>query len=253
MTRECPHCHTDAFGLYDLVTLDYFHPSNCPNCNGLIRSSGWAQFLRPTITIVWILLLMSGLNFFPTWLVYSVLIFTVVLPWLILSRPVRADTPRVDLPPFTPDLHNDKSIVVKGWGENELRKIIDDFIAENPRVPNRVETHKHFEREWELRFPEDLPAFEFIAMVNYLTYPLNLQAADDVSVLGQATLTSDFQGMPQRFIGTKAIFYVPENDEDFDVVFVKADNRAIFSYSLSEQMWKLVSETQVSPKAAIMR
>ena len=252
MNRECPHCHIDAFSLKDLLALDYFHPSNCPNCDGLIRSSGWNQFLRPTVTVLWILFVMLGLNLFPEWLVFSILIFTVALPWLILSKPVRADTPRVDFPPFTPDLHNDKSIVVKGWNETELNKIIDDFLDYKPNMPPRVEKHKRFDREWELLFPNDFPAFDFIAMVNYLNYPLDVPTPDDVSILGKSTLTSDFQGMPETFIGTKAIFYVPEGDEDFEVVFVETENHANFRYSVSRQMWA-VSDGRIPPEVAMLR
>ena len=253
MNKECPHCRVDAFRLRDLFQLDYFHPSQCPNCGGLIRNSGWSQFLGPAITIVWLFVGGSALRFLPEWLVFSILILTVPLPWLILSKPVRADTPRVDFPPFTPDLHNDKSIVVKGWNETELSKIIDDFIDQKPSVPLRVEKHKRFDREWELHFPDDFPAFDFIAMVNYLNYPLDVPTPEDVSILGKATLTSDFQGMPEKFIGTKAIFYIPEEDYDFDVVFVETENHANFRYSVSQQMWASVRDGRIPSEVAMLR
>jgi hypothetical protein len=194
-----------------------------------------------------------GLKFFPEWLIYSILISTVALPWLVLSRPVRADTPRVDLPPFTSDPHNDKTIVVKGWSETELRKIIDDFITQEPHSPRNIETHKRFDREWELRFPDDCRAFDFIAMINYLNYPLDVPTPEDVSILGKSTLTSDFQGLPEEFIGTKAIFYVPEDDDDFDVVFVETENHANFRYSLSQQQWARVSHRRIPPQVAMLR
>ena len=238
MTKECPHCHIDALRLRDLFGLDYFSPSVCGNCGGLIRNSGWSQFLGPTLTVLWSVIVMSGLGFLPEWLVFSILIFTIPLPWLILAKPVRADTPRIDSPPFTADPHNDKSIIVTGWNEIELHKIIDGFIAQCDS-PLRIQAHKRFERELVLTFPEDIPSFDYIALVNYLKYPIDLNTGgQSISVIGKATLTSGFQGIPESLMGKTASFYIPEDDQDFDLVCVATAGHSVLKYSLSEQAWK---------------
>src|ERR1051325_1182812 len=157
MNKECPHCHVDGFSLRDLFMLDYYHPFECSNCGGLIRSSGWSQFLRPATTMIWCFLVVTlGFRFLPEWLAISILISTLALPWLILAKPVRADIPKVDLPPFTRDPHNDKSIIIKGWNEAELRRIVDNFIAQNAALHFEVAINKRFEREFCLTFPQDI-------------------------------------------------------------------------------------------------
>lgn len=94
-----------------------------------------------------------GFRFLPVWLVVPILIFTVPLPWLLFAKPIRADTPKIDLPPFTRDSHNDKLIIARGWNETEIHRIINDFIAENSGSPFEVEINKRFEREFCLSFP----------------------------------------------------------------------------------------------------
>jgi len=196
--------------------------------------------------MLWIGIVSVGGGFLPEWLVGSILIFTLPLPWLILAKPVRADTPRIDSPPFTADPHNDKSIIVKGWDEIELRKIIDDFVAQCDSAP-RIQMHKRFEREFVLTFSEDIPSFDYIALVNYLKYPINFNArGQSIAVIGKATLTSGFQGIPESLIGKTASFYIPEDDQDFDLVCVETVDHSALKYSLSQQAWQPADDRRVS-------
>lgn len=254
MNKECPHCHVDSFRLSDLFSLDYFHPSSCRNCGGLIRNSGWSQFLGPAITLVWLLIAASLFSFLPAWLVFSILILTVPLPMLIFAKPMKADTPRVDLPPFTADPHNDKLIVVKGWNETELRRIVDDFVAQDTFGSQpRIEIRKRFEREFRLSFPDDISPFDCLALVNYLNYPIDFDlGGSSIAVIGKTTLTSEFQGIPQSLVGKKAVFYVPENDADYDVVFLRAETGLTLKYSLSEQVWQPTNEARLSPEVRML-
>jgi hypothetical protein len=243
MNKECPHCYVDAFSLRDLFSLDYFHPSECSNCGGLIRNSGWSQFLGPATTMFWFVVMVTlGFRFLPEWLVASILILTLPLPWLIFAKPVRADTPKVDLPPFSRDPHNDKLIITRGWNETELRGMIDDFVAQNTGLPFEVEIIKRFERDFCLTFPADIHSFDYLALINYLNYPIDFPASrHSIDVIGKATLTSDFQGVQESLIGEKALFYIPENDKDFDLVFVDTATNSTLKFSLSEQVWQPAS------------
>ncbi len=255
MNKECPHCHVDAFRLSDLFSLDYFHPSTCRNCGALIRNSGWSQFLGPAITLLWILIIIAlGFHFLPGWLVVSILILTLPLPTLILAKPMKADTPRVDLPPFTADPHNDKLIIVKGWNETELRGIVDDFVAQDTSGSQpRIEIRKRFEREFRLTFPDDIPPFDYLALVNYLNYPIDVDLGGrSIAAIGKTTLTSDFQGIPESLVGKKAVFYVPENDTEYQVVFLSAETGLTLRYSLSEQVWQPTNEARLSPEVKML-
>src|SRR5437899_2417501 len=110
VNKECPYCGVDLFGLWDLfkLTLDYSTPSECRNCGGLVRNSGWSQFLTLLTTA-----LLIGLDFIllspfvPEWVVFSSLIALVPLPTMLFAKPVRAEVPQTDLPPFITDPNND--------------------------------------------------------------------------------------------------------------------------------------------------
>ena len=252
MNKECPHCGVDDFGLWDVLklTLDYFTPAECRNCGGLVRNSGSSQFLTLLITallLVFAFVLLSPLV--SEWIVVSVLIALIPLPAMLFARPVRADVPEADRRPFAPDPHNDKTIIVSGWDEEDLNKALDDFMPRDPASsPPRIAISERFENLYYLTFPEDSPPSGFAALVNYLTYPIDLGSAErTVTVAGKATLNASFAGIPESLTGRKAIFYVPENDEDYDVVYLRTEAGDVFAHSLNQEGgWRRVDHPRLS-------
>src|SRR5205807_9873330 len=107
LTKECPHCHEDSFGVRELFSLNYFSAHHCKACGKLVRNDGFRQFLTvPAILIA----LSFGLAVFaslPSRLEpVGLLLFVILaaLPVLFLSKPVTLD-PRCNLEPFTPYPH----------------------------------------------------------------------------------------------------------------------------------------------------
>ena len=251
MNKECPHCGVDDFGLWDLfkLTLDYSTPSECRNCGGLVRNSGWSQFLTLLTTALLLVLGFVLLSpFVPEWIAISLLIALIPLPTMLFAKPVEAQVPKDDLPPFAPDPHNDKTIMVSGWNEEELRKALDDFIEEDTSgSPPKIDMHKRFESLYRLTFPEDIPASDFVALVNYFNYPIDLSLAGrTITVAGKATLNSAFEGISESLMGKKAIFYVPENDEDYDVVYMRTEAGDVFAKSFNQEGgWRRVDDSRL--------
>src|SRR5438132_470144 len=177
MNKECPHCHEKSFGWRELLTLDYFSSDECKACGKQVRNDGFRQFLIvPTIltTIFFGVVLFSIMpgSFQP--LGFLFIFILAGLSIIALAKPVKLESPEVIIPPFTPNPNNDKVIIVTGWNEEELHKILDDFGAEgSTNPPSRVEVHKHYDTYFRLTFPEDVSPSEFAALVNYLTYPLD--------------------------------------------------------------------------------
>jgi hypothetical protein len=252
VNKECPHCGVDDFGLWDLfkLTLNYSTPSECRNCGGLVRNSGWGQFLTLLTTALLLVLGFVVLSpLVPEWIAISLLIALIPLPTMLFAKPVEAPVPKADLESFAPDPHNDKAIIVSGWNEEELNKALDDFMPQDPASsPPRIAIHQRFENLYRLTFPEDSPPSGFAALVNYLNYPIDLSLAGrTVTVAGKATLNSAFAGIPESLMGKSAIFYVPENDEDYDVVYLRTEAGDVFANSLNQEGgWRRVDDPRIS-------
>lgn len=255
VNKKCPHCHVDDFSLIDLFGLDYFHASECRNCGGLVRNSGWSQFLGPLATILLIggLVLLSP--FIPLALVFSLLILLGPLPILLLAKPVKAEPPNNDSSPFNPNPSNDKAILIQGWNENELRKILEDFLEEDLSTfaPFRIHIQRRFENSFALTFPEDILPAEFLSLINYLVYPINLDPAGrSIVVAGRTTLNSDFDGLPKSLEGKRALLYIPENDEDSDVVYLQTESGASLAKSFNEEVWRKVKDARLSSAVKLL-
>lgn len=248
--KECPHCHEDSFGWRELVVLDYFSPSECKACGKPVRNDGVRQFLTvPTILGV----LFLGL------VVFSVLpgafealglllIFVLIgLSLLLLAKPSRYEDPNAGFPSFSPDLNNDKAIVVSGWTENELGRIVEDFRQQSTiDPPMEIEIQERFENQFILTFPGDIAPGDFAVLVNYLNYPIDFDLADrTLLVAGRTTLNSDFSGIPESLQERKAVLYVPANDDDYTVVYMQTETGENFAMSINEMVWQSVDDPRL--------
>ena len=257
ITKECPHCHEDSFDWRERIVLDYFSPHECKACGKLVRNDGFRQFLIvPTILVT----LFVGIVIFaslPSSLEPFGLLLVLVLaalPVIILAKPIKLD-PKSDLAPFAPDLDNDKVIVVKGWNEDELQRILDDFIeADTSGVASyKIEVEKRDEDLYSLTFSQDIHAAVFGFLVNYLAYPTNFALAGrSISVAGKTMLSPDFQGIPESLAENKAIIYVPENDQDYDVIYLLVETGAAFANAFSEGVWREVKDTRLSSEVKML-
>src|SRR4030095_4834650 len=247
--KKCPHCHEESFGWRELIGLDYFSTTECKACGKPVRNDGVRLFLTfPAILaalFVGVILLsvlpgsMEALGFLSIFLLIGI-------SWILLAKPSRAE----DLngpTSFTPDLNNNKMIMVRGWKEDELVGITDDFRQESTiEAPMEIEIQKRFESEFVLTFPGDIAPWDFAALVNYLNYPINFDSAGRTLVVaGRTTLNADFAGIPESLHGKKAIIYVPENDDDYTVVYMHTETGDNFAGAFNEMVWQSVDEPRL--------
>jgi len=257
LTKECPHCREGSFGPRELFSLDYFSADQCKACGKLVRNDGFRQFLTVPAILIALLLGLAVFASLPSLLEpFGLLLFVILaaLPVIILAKPVKLD-PKSDLAPFTPDLDNDKVIVVKGWNEDELQKILNDFIAEDTSgvASYKIEVDKRDEDLFSLTFPQDIHPAVFGFLVNYLAYPMNFGLAGrSIIVAGKTRLNSDFQGIPESLVGNKAIVYVPENDQDYDVVYLQTETGATLANSFSDGVWRKVNDARLSSQVKML-
>ncbi len=247
--KECPHCHEDSFGWRELIFLDYFRPSECKACGKPVRNDGVRQFLTVPTLLVALFLGLVVFSVLPGSMEALGLLFIFVLIGLsliLLAKPARFEDPKAGFPSFTPDLNNDKAIMVSGWTENELGKIVDDFRRQDPiDPPMEIEIRKRYENQFVLTFPGDIAPGDFAALVNYLNYPIDFDLAGrTLLVAGLTTLNSDFNGIPVSLQGKKAILYVPANDDDYTVVYLQTETGENFAISMNEMVWQGVEASR---------
>src|SRR5436309_8297943 len=257
ITKECPHCHEDSFGARELFSLNYFSEDQCKACGKLVRNDGFRQFLTVPAILIAMFLGWAVFASLPNLLEpFGLLLFVILaaLPVIILAQPVKLD-PKSDLAPFTPDLDNDKVIVVKGWNEDELQRMLDDFIEDDSSgvASYKIEVEKRDEDLHRLTFPRDIHAAVFGFLVNYLAYPTNFALAGrSIMVAGKTMLRSDFQGIPESLVGNKAIIYLPENDQDYDVIYLQTETGDTFANSFSEGVWREVKDARLSSEVKML-
>jgi hypothetical protein len=65
-------------------------------------------------------------------------------------------------------------------------------------------------------------------------------------------LNSDFHGIPTSLVGKKAILHVPENDQDYDVVYMQTETETTFAKSMSERAWRHVNDPRLSSEVKML-
>lgn len=252
MTKECPHCHQDSFGWRELILLNSFTPESCKNCHQLVRNSGWRQVLGPLATISVIIAAIWLSEFIPADKgVFLVPLAVIVVPLVLvlIAKPVKAEVAVLDPSPFTPNPDNDKSILIQGWTEDELRKILNDFVEQDLSAfaAFRIDVQQRFENSFALIFPEDIHPDEFVCLINYLAYPFDFDLTGrSIVVAGQTTLNSDFDGLPKSFEGKKGLLYPAENEDDYQVVYLLVESEGSLAKSLNKGDWRRVKDARLS-------
>ena len=252
MRKQCPHCKAYSFDHLGLLSLTYFSEQSCPNCRKWVRNDGLRQLLLVLAIMGATVLAYLVLPALPELLlpVGLVLVVGLILASLvIIPKPVKADYRDLNSVPFDPDPANDKVIMVNGWSEEQLHAIIDGFRAERDSggPDYEIELYQNENGTYRLAFPQDIHPSEFAALVNYLQYPIEFGIPeDDITVVGRMTLSAAFDGIPKQLIGEKAVLYVPEDDEDHDVVYVHTESGASYSYSFQDSSWHRVKTARLS-------
>lgn len=145
-----------------------------------------------------------------------------------------------------------KEIIVSGWTSEELSNILTDFAE-------MYDGHLGHDFDYavcpdnkgstRITFPHDIPAAQFSFLVNYLQYPKNYDLkARSISVVGKATIAQDFHPRSRSFVGQEAIFYIPSNDQDHDLVYVRVGDET-FENSFAARRWKKVADSRIPPGA----
>jgi hypothetical protein len=146
------------------------------------------------------------------------------------------------------DPANGNEVVVRGWTNEELSGILTDFadMYEGDLGAHfDCEVHARDDASIRITFPHDIHAKQFSFLINYLQYPKNYDLKErSISVVGKAIISSKFKPPIKSLIGQTATFYVPKDDQDFDLVYVRVGDET-FANSFASLRWKKVSDPRL--------
>ena len=185
-----------------------------------------------------------------TWLLILIVIFALITVACVSFRSKDAGSASAIPPSVMPNSENDKVILVKGWDESEIKKIIRDFIQtyeRNGYPAYTIEHHKESGNLYRLTFPQDIHPRLFTFLVNYLAYPFDLDLKNrSIIVGGRTTLSPGFDQIDSQFVGKNAILYIPENDRERSVVYLRTESGVTLANSFTELKWKRVNDARLS-------
>ena len=185
-----------------------------------------------------------------SWLLLVIVLVALVAVACLSFRGKGANPESASIPNFTPNPQNDKVILVKGWNEVEIQKIIHDFIEtykNDGYSAYTIEPHKQSENLYRLTFSQDIHPLLFTFLVNYIAYPFDLDYKNrSIIVGGKTTLNAGFEGLDSSLVGKKAILYIPENDQDHDVVYMQTESGINLLMSFNSLKWRRVNDARLS-------
>ena len=152
-------------------------------------------------------------------------------------------------PQFVPNPTNDKVIISSGWDKIELEKILRDFQnLYNGRLHSTftIQLTSVNSTQFRITFPNDIEPMLFSFLVNYARYPKGLDLTNrTILIAGKTTLDQSFDPPNPSLIGQKALIYVPTNDHEFDLVYIKTEQGQVYEDSFASSEWKLVQNPRL--------
>lgn len=137
------------------------------------------------------------------------------------------------LPPGTTRL------LVSGWTEPELAKILTDFAGKYslPADPFKVARPTAAYQQVAFQIPHDSALLFFLA--NYVAYPEGFDLKGRELAAVAEFILSDATGVPDGAAsGERAWAYVPADDTEYDLVYVLTAGKAAHQISFTDMKWQ---------------
>ena len=146
------------------------------------------------------------------------------------------------------DIPHQKEVIVNGWSREELSGILTDFADSYSGDLGSDFNYEVCPRDGgstRITFPHNIPATQFSFLINYLQHPKNYDLkAHSISVLGKAALSPDFHPPNGSLVGQQAVFYIPANNKDYDLVYVRVGDET-FANSFAARHWKKIADPRL--------
>jgi len=142
----------------------------------------------------------------------------------------------------------DKELFSRGWNEEELRQILDDFQdLYRDRLPQDFSAEIRAGHAWDRRvtFPADIDPLLFCFLVNYVQYPRDFDLdSRTILVVGEGTIGSELLPSDRSLIGKRIMIYVPADDVEYDEVYGFVEGQS-YKLPFSKDHWVPASEPRL--------
>jgi hypothetical protein len=140
---------------------------------------------------------------------------------------------------FVPNPANDSVVVVRGWSESDVKRILRDFLPAYELRADSVTVTAETDSCIKLKFPHDIQPKILYFLVNYIQYPKDFDLKRrSIGVVGRVVLNRSFGVPDTQLIGKPAEIYVPANDTDYDLVYARVDSGDVYEISFTDLIWR---------------
>lgn len=126
---------------------------------------------------------------------------------------------------------NDKLVFVSGITkqklENDLKEVCDLYNSDGARM--YPELQQLGDREFAITFPYDIDFVSFYYLINFLCYPMS--GGERAEVTGWTKAVAGDRWITKRIAGKQLMLYIPEEDEEYDNVYVTTEYGECYKFS----------------------
>jgi len=142
---------------------------------------------------------------------------------------------------------HDFSLLVRGWSESELERILSDYCAkyELPRDTFLIEPAEN--GTLQVRSHSAIGASHPFTLVNYIYYPEGFQLTGRKLAAVCALKLSRPTGFPPgASAGESVAIYVPADDQDYDLTYVQRASGQTYRVSFTNFGWVSVENPRLT-------
>ena len=142
------------------------------------------------------------------------------------------------------------SVAIQGWRPDELRTIISQFDDKYDLGADTFAIEEQGGSTLRVRATKGIDADQVFFLVNYIMYPENFDLTHrTLNAVGQLKLSDETGVPPGTKRGQQAWIYMPSDDHDYDVAYVRLDNGQSYRVSFTNMGWELVKDPRLPAPA----
>jgi hypothetical protein len=144
------------------------------------------------------------------------------------------------------------SVRTTGWSEAELATILADFAEAYKLPPDTFRTVAESREAFRIEATRSIEWYRLLFLINYLRYPVGFDPTGRVAGATATVTLSEMMGAPGKLVGRKATIYVPANDTEFDLVYIRVEPASYFEVSFADMQWAEVDDGREPDEVSLL-